>query len=288
MFFHLKSQVWTRQQQIQTWIGMSRKSPPPQKKLTNCTSLFLSLNKSLRNKQHLNSTSPFFYLKTTNKKGAGRFSPPHFQNDKIWVRHAGDRRAHLRLDSGGLRHREGTAAVGAADGTTGRISGWLGGIGCSFWVCWCCVCFLLGNRVGGKIRMLMMKMQIDKDQNFWRWRVLWFWPCFWSVYKYLHKIWVILVTSRGVGLLNFSTTAGGIFPSLTWVEFAKFSVLEQLVAIRTIHFFVWASYIHLCSGTVVFFWHVATVLMVGGSRTSFGYRECGLASAIAWWYLGFF
>ena len=80
MFLRLKSQVWTRQQQIQTWIGMSRKSPPPQKKLTNCTSPFFSLNKSLRNKQHLNSTSPFFYLKkTNNKKGAGRFPPPHFQ-----------------------------------------------------------------------------------------------------------------------------------------------------------------------------------------------------------------
>lgn len=174
MFLRLKSQVWTRQQQIQTWIDMSRKSPPPQKKLTNCTSLFLSLNKSLRNNQHLNSTSPFFFKQKHQQEGRGALPSPTFKNDKIWVRHAGDWRAHLRLDGGGLWHREGTAAVGAADGPTGRISGWLGGIGCSFWVCWCCVCFLLGAGIGGKLRMLMMNMTIDKDQIFWRLRVVWF------------------------------------------------------------------------------------------------------------------
>lgn len=96
--------------------------------------------------------------------------------------------------------------MGAADGPTGRISGWLGGIGCSFWVCWCCVCFLLGNGVGGKIRMLMMKMQIDRDQ---------FLKINGGLIFVKH---VFEVTSRGVGLLNFSTIAGGIFPSLTRVE----------------------------------------------------------------------
>lgn len=176
MFFHLKSQVWTRQQQIQTWIGMSRKSPPPQNKLTNCTSpFFLSSNKSLRNNQHLNSTSPFFLFRKHQQEGRGALpSPTTFKMTRY---------EYVTREIGVP-----TCVLTAADcDTATELPQWvpLTGRRAEFQVGWAeldvvfgCVgvvfVFCSGNRVGGKIRMLMMNMTIDKDQNFWRLRVVWF------------------------------------------------------------------------------------------------------------------
>ena len=75
------------------------------------------------------------------------------------------------------------------------------------------------------------------------------------------------MTSRGVGLLNFSTIAGGIFPNLTRVEWRD--CFWQIFGIGTTcchkdnTFFFWASYIHLCRWNVAFFFgRVATVLIL--------------------------
>ena len=169
MFLRLKYQVWTRQQQIQTWIGMSRKSPPPQEKLTNCTSpFFLSFKTSTKETTNTSTQLPHFLIqKKTPTRRAQRASLPPLSRMT--------RYEYVTREIGVP-----TCVLTAADcdtakelpqwvPLTGRRAefqvGWVE-LDVVFWVCWCCVCFLLGAGVGGKLRMLMMNMTIDKDQIF--------------------------------------------------------------------------------------------------------------------------
>ncbi len=176
---HLRSRFYKFEQAILTnpdivWHGL--KSPLPQKEvMTKCTPHPLFTKKlyfSNSNFPIFVGVPSFFSPKNNKKARYLSFPIPHhppIQNDKIWVRHAGDRRAHLHLDGGGLWHRKRKgwpAAGGAADGPTGWISGWGGaeldggfGVVVVFF-CW------LGGGVGGKIKMVMIKMKIWLNWHF--------------------------------------------------------------------------------------------------------------------------